>query len=89
MLIEQIQCYFEKTKHNSLFTLDESWGAARRRAIERKIRTVWFDWDPERPHFNHAPSIIRDSRELEEFLGIKELYSEPVPDPTFRLMYVT
>ncbi|KAM7208246.1 hypothetical protein V8F20_001526 [Naviculisporaceae sp. PSN 640] len=47
-LVAQIKRYYENVKSNSLFTLDESMGPARRNAIERKIRTLWFD-------SNHAP----------------------------------
>ncbi|KAK4207007.1 hypothetical protein QBC37DRAFT_393089 [Rhypophila decipiens] len=85
-LIEQIKCYFERIKSNALFTVDEAWGPARTNAIERKIRTVWFDLNERDTPGLDKPQGIKSGATLEAYLGLSGTNPLPRQDPILRFI---
>ncbi|KAK3318096.1 hypothetical protein B0H66DRAFT_556235 [Apodospora peruviana] len=84
-LLLDIKRHFSRTKHMVLLALDESGGAARRRAVERKIETVVFDYEPNSADESVHRSLIRNTKELQHAFGI-DAHSKPKPDPISRFI---
>jgi len=98
-LFEHIKRQHERTKHTALLFIDESWGPARKNAVERRIRTVWFDCNPSSASSTELsgpkpdsdsdkPRRIKSDDQLEEFFCITSGDSVSSPDPLCRFMYV-
>ncbi|KAK4158935.1 hypothetical protein QBC43DRAFT_328170 [Cladorrhinum sp. PSN259] len=89
--LRDVKKHFGRTKQNVLLIMPKSTNVARKNAVERNIKNVWFDLtsDEQQKHNDVFPEpkgeSLNSSRSFDDYLGVSKGF-RGMSDPTFRFI---